>query len=74
MKKQVWDGRMNRQDRMRATWLDMLKAGQTKLPFAVFEKRMLERDFQKKKADYIKNSITLKYGSVVEKAIKKMLA
>ena len=51
-----FDWRMNRYERMKSTWVDLCKKGHCRLPFAVFEKRMLERDLAAKKKAFYERS------------------
>lgn len=66
-----FDWRMSRYDRMRATWADLMRKGHTKLTYAQFEQKMLNRDYAVKKAEFEKRKpLIVPSGSAIEKAIK----
>jgi hypothetical protein len=68
MNKSAWDARMSRPDRMRAAWIDAMRSGQTKLPFAQFEERMMRRDAAIAKEEFFKRRIRVDWNAV-EKAL-----
>ena len=49
----------DRYSRMRSAWADLMRKNMTKLPFAQFEKRMLERDLKIKKKEYMERRMVL---------------
>lgn len=59
MKKSKWDPRMNRYERMRHAWIDAMRSGTTRLPFAQFEERMINRDLLRRKKDFEARSFTV---------------
>jgi hypothetical protein len=68
MKKSTWDPRANRYERMKAAWVDVMRSGTSRLPFAIFEERMLERDLKQKKEQFIKNRLSPNW-KVIQRAL-----
>lgn len=68
MKKSKWDPRANRYERMREAWKDAMRSGTTRLPFAQFEERMIERDYGIKKEDFLKRRMRVNWD-VIEKEL-----
>lgn len=64
MKKSKWDARATRYERMREAWIDAMRSGTTKLPFAQFEERMLERDKKIKKVEYFNRRINVDWKAI----------
>ena len=64
MKKSKWDPRSNRYERMREAWIDAMRSGTTKLPFAQFEERMIDRDQKIKKVDFFNRRIRVKWDAI----------
>jgi len=64
MKKSRWDARATRYERMREAWIDAMRQGATKLPFAQFESRMLERDYKIKKEEYAKRRLRVNWNAI----------
>jgi hypothetical protein len=50
-----------------------MRQGMTKLPFAQFEERMINRDFLIKREEYIKRRIEVSEDSLVGRAIRSMI-
>lgn len=63
-KKSAWDPRDSREKRMRAAWIDAMRIGQTKLPFAEFEKRMLMNDIHRRKQEFFERRIRVDWDAI----------
>jgi hypothetical protein len=64
MKKSKWDPRATRYERMREAWKDAMRSGTTKLPFAQFEERMIDRDQKIKKVDFFNRRIRVNWDAI----------
>lgn len=66
--KSTWDPRANRYERMRAAWVDAMRSGTTKLPFAMFEERMISRDMAHRKDEFMQRRFHPRWN-IIENAL-----